>query len=130
MAIRADLDYQIKAISELFDDFIEFNDSIDITDSDEKKYQTSDTLLYNTKVCAISAIQFLEQQKRDSLTEYEYITKQDSTIYNICFEVHGIVNDETMEQLIEANDLFAFNRTDIDPNNPIIKKNTKIIYYK
>jgi hypothetical protein len=130
MITKADIEYQITAITELFDEFITYNDSVTFTDSNEKNYVTSDTILYNAKKSSETAIQELEQQKRDSLTEYELTPNQDTTIFNICFAVYGSVTESNMNQLIIANDLHAINRTDIDPNNPIIKKNTKIIYYK
>lgn len=130
MVTKTDIEYQINALQELYDDFITYNDSISITDTNEKDYVTTDTLLENTQKCAQTSIQELEQQKRDSLVEYEYITTEDTTLFNICFRVHGVVNETNWEQLIVANDLNAFNRTDLDPNNPIIKKNTTIIYYK
>lgn len=130
MATIQDIDFQIAALNELYEDFLTHNDSIDITDENQKVYVTTESLLYNTKVCSDTSIQKLEQVKRDSLVEYEYITKEDTTIFNICSTVYKVVNDTNFDMLITANDLDAFNRTDIDPMNPLIKKGTKIIYYK
>lgn len=130
MLLKEDLQYQIDALNDMYDEFIAYNDSIDITDSNEKKFVTSNTLLSATQKCVQTAIQEIEQQKRDSLTEYVYTANQDTTLFNICFEVYKVVNETNIQQLITANDLSAFNRTDIDPNNPVIKKNTNIIYYK
>jgi len=130
MITKQDVDFQISSINELYDDFIVYVDSINITDSNELVYVTSDTLLSAVKKCKETSIQSLEEQKRDSLTEYSYTSNSDSTLFNICFEIYGTVNEENIEQLIVANDLQALNRLDINPMNPMIKKNTKIIYYK
>lgn len=130
MATLTDIQYQIDFLKELFDDYIQHNDSVSFTDENLKEYVTSDTLLSNTAKSSQTAIQELENEKNNSLIEYEYIVPNDTTIFNICFATYGIVNETNIEQLIDANDLHAFNRTDIDPNDPIIKRGTKILYYK
>jgi hypothetical protein len=130
MAIKSEIEFQITSLNELYDEFIAYNDSVSFTDYNQLKYVTSDTLLFNTKKCFQTAIQQLEQDKQLSLTEYVYTTKIDTTLINICYEVYGIVNDTNIDNLIEANDLMCLNRNDINPNSPIIKKNTRIVYYK
>jgi len=130
MAIKSEIEFQITSLNELYDEFIAYNDSVSFTDDNQLKYVTSDTLLFNTKKCFQTAIQQLEQDKQLSLTEYVYTTKIDTTLINICYEVYGIVNDTNIDNLIEANDLMCLNRNDINPNSPIIKKNTRIVYYK
>lgn len=127
---REEIDFNIKSISDMFIDYINYIDIIDFTDSNEKAFVTSSTLIANSSKSSYTSIQALEEIKKDSLTEFELITKFDTTIYNLCFEIYGIVNGDVFDKIITANDLNAFNRTDIDPNNPIIKKGTKIIYYK
>ena len=130
MAKREEIDFNIKSINDMFIDYINYIDSISFTDSNEKVYVTSDTLISNTHKSSYTSIQSLEEQKKDSLVEYELITKSDTTIFNLCFEIYNIVDDDVFDKIIVANDLQAFNRTDIDPNNPVIRKGTKIIYYK
>jgi hypothetical protein len=130
MVIKSEIDFQITSLNELYDEFIAYNDSVSFTDNNQLKYATSDTLLFNTKKCFQTAIQQLEQDKQLSLTEYTYTPKNDTTIINLCYEVFGIVNDTNIDNLITANDLHCLNRKDIDPNSPIIKKNTRIVYYK
>lgn len=130
MITTQDLNYQIDTIQLLHDEFIAYNDSINLTDTNEKVYVTSENLLSSTYKCAYTAIQQIEQQKRDSLTEYYFYPKFDTTLFNICFDTYGVVSEGNIEKLIVANDLNGINRTDIDPTDPIIKKGTKIIYYK
>ena len=130
MITREELDFKIDSINDMFTDYINYIDSLEFTDSNEKVYFTSDTLISNTHKSVYTSIQELEEQKKDSLIEYELITKTDTTIFNLCFEIYGIVDDDIFDKIITANDLQAYNRTDIDPNNPVIRKGTKIIYYK
>lgn len=130
MITNVEIEYNIEFINNMFVDYIEYIDSVSYTDTDEKEYTTSETLVSNVKKASFNSIQYLEELKKDSLTEFEYIPTQDTTIFNICFEVYGVVNDETFDKIIIANDLMAYNRLDIDANEPIIKKGTKIIYYK
>lgn len=111
-------------------DYIEYIDSVEYTDINEKEYVTSEIIISNIKKATYNSVQFLEEQKKDSLTEYELITESDTTILNLCFDIYKTVTDDLIEKLIIANDLHAYNRTDIDPNDPIIRKGTKIIYYK
>lgn len=130
MATKTDIEFQITELTLMYDDFITYNDSINFTDENEKVYVTSDTILSNTKKSSETSIQQLQQEKIDSLIEYELITTEDTTLFNICFEIYGVLTDDNFDQLIVANDFEAFNRTDIDPNDPIIKRGTKLIYYK
>lgn len=130
MITREEIDFNIKAINDMFIAFINHTDSIEFIDSNEKVYVTSNTLISNTHKSSYTSIQYLEEQKKESLIEYELITEFDTTIFNLCFKIYGIVNDDVFDKIIVANDLQAFNRTDIDPNNPVIRKGTKIIYYK
>lgn len=130
MATKTDILYQITELSQMHDDFISYNDSINFTDENQKVYVTTDSLLSNTKVSSETAIQALIIEKQNSLIEYVYIVKNDTTLLNICFDVGLNMTEENIESLIDANDLQAFNRTDIDPNEPIIKRGTEIIYYK
>lgn len=130
MALLTDIEYQITGLTGLYEDFIVYNDAIDITDSNEKVFVISDTLLANSQKSYETAIQELQQQKENTQKSYEFITQENTTLFNICFEKYGIVDDEKFETLIDANDLMAFDRTDIDPLNPIIPKDTLILYYK
>jgi hypothetical protein len=130
MVTREELDSKITAINEMFIDYIDYIDSISFTDENEKVYVTSETLISNTHKSVYSSVQSLEEQKKDSLLEYELTTKSDTTLFNLCFEIYTVVTDDLFDKLITANDLQAYNRTDIDPNDPIIRKGTKIIYYK
>lgn len=130
MALKQDIDFQIKALTALYADFIDYNDSIDFTDTNQNTFVVSDTLLSNTQKVIQTSIQELEKQKRESLIEYNFTPKMDTTLYNLCFELYGVINEDNLVLLIDANDFQGINRTDIDPLNPIIKKNTKIIYYK
>jgi hypothetical protein len=130
MALKQDIDYQISALNDLYADFVEYNDSVSFTDSDEKVYVTSETLLINAHKAIYTAVQEFEKEKRDSLVEYKYTPKSDTTLYNLCFLLYGVINEANLSQLIESNDLQGINRTDIDPLSPIIKKNTQILYYK
>ena len=130
MALITDIEYQINVLTELYEDYVIYNDSLDITDENEKVYVVSDTLLSNVQISSKTAIQELQQQKNNSLKSYNYTTTEDTTLFNICFEIYGNVDEDEFQTLLDANDLMAFNRTDIDPLNPIIPKNTVIIYYK
>ena len=86
--------------------------------------------MFNSKRSTYSSIQYIQELKKDSLTEYSISQDQDTTIFDLCFLTYKTVNEENMNKLIIANDLQGINRIDIDPNDPIIKKGTKIIYYK
>lgn len=130
MFTKVELENTITSINDIFLQFIEYIDSLSFTDSNDKEYTTSETLISNTKKSAYSSIQYLEELKKDGLTEFSITPVQDTTIFDLCFLTYKIVNDENIDKLINANDLLAYNRTDIDPNNPIIKKGTKILYYK
>ena len=130
MALITDIEYQINVLTELYEDYVIYNDSLDITDENEKVYVVSDTLLSNVQISSKTAIQELQQQKNNSLKSYNYTTTEDTTLFNICFEIYGNVDEDEFQTLLDANDLMAFNRTDIDPLNPIIPKNTLITYYK
>jgi hypothetical protein len=125
-----EINAQIAAIYEIFEDFISYNDTVSFTDSDQKKYVTSDTLLLNVEKSANSAIQALQELKKTSLNEYTYTTVQETTLLNLCFQLYGKVTEENIEKLINANDFHAYNRIDIDPVDPIIKRDTVITYYK
>jgi hypothetical protein len=130
MALITDIEYQINILTELYEDYVTYNDSLDIIDENEKLFVVSDTLLANTQKSSETAIQELQQQKENSLKSYNFTTTEATTLFNICFEIYGTVDDDKFQTLIDANDLMAFNRTDIDPLNPIIPKDTLIIYYK
>jgi hypothetical protein len=125
-----EINAQIQAINDMFDDFILYNDSVSFTDSDQKDYVTSDTLLLNVEKSNNSAIQALQELKKSSLNEYTYRVVQDTTLLNLCFFLYGQVTEDSIERLINANDFHAYNRLDIDPIDPVIKKDTIIIYYK
>lgn len=127
---RSEIEFNIASINEMFLDYIEYVDSIEFIDNNEKEHIISDTLINNTKKSSYSSVQYLEELKQNSLAEFIYTTKIDTTLFNICFEIYGIVDDDNFDKIITANDLQAYNRNDIDPNNPIIKKGTEIIYYK
>jgi hypothetical protein len=130
METRADIDYYINFINTMYDDFVEYADSLEYTDSDEKTYSISDTLVENTKKSVYTSLQYLEEQKKNSLQEFSHTVISDTTIIDLCFELYKEVNEENIETLYTANDLYAYNRSDIDPNNPIILKGTVIKYYK
>jgi len=130
MATITDIEYQIKILTELYDEYIAYNDSLDITDENEKVYVVSDTLLANVQKSSDTAIQELHQQKANSLKEYTTTTTEDTTLYNLCFDIYKTVDDDKFDGLYELNDLMAKNRTDIDPLNPIIPKGTLIKYNK
>jgi hypothetical protein len=114
----------------MFEDFIVYNDTVSFTDSDQKEYVTSDTLILNVEKSTNSAIQALQELKKTSLNEYTYTTVEETTLLNLCFFLYGQVTEENIEKLINANDLHAYNRVDVDPVNPIIQRNTLITYYK
>ena len=61
MALLTDIDYAINNLNELYEDFITYNDSLDFTDSDEKVYVISDTLLSNTRKSHETSIHQLQQ---------------------------------------------------------------------
>ncbi len=130
METKADIEFTIESINQMYAEYIEYIDSIEFTDTNEKEYVTSDTILSNTKDSSDSSVQYLQELIKDSLTEFTYIPDQDTTLFNICFEVYGQVSDDNFDKIIIANDLATYDRTDIDPNDPIIKKGTKILYYK
>jgi hypothetical protein len=130
MITKAEIEFNIESINDMFLEYIEYIDSISFTDSNEREYETSDTLINNVKKASFNSIQYLEELKKDSLTEFILTTKQDTTLFNLCFEIYSVVNDDNFDRLITANDLEAYNRNDINPNSPIIKKGTQIIYYK
>lgn len=130
MTTKVELDYNIQIINILFYDYIEYIDSLEYIDSNDKQYFTSETLINSTKKSAYSSIQYIEELKKDGLTEYSIFPIQDTTLFDLCFNVYGVVDDDNFDKLITSNDLMAYNRLDIDPNNPIIRKGTKIIYYK
>lgn len=130
MATKAEIESNIVFINEMYIDYVEYIDSLEYIDSNEKEYTTSNTLVANTQKSSYTSVQYLEELIKDSLTEFTFIPNQDTTLFNICFEVYGVVNDDNFEKLIVANDLATYNRNDIDPNNPIIKKGTPILYYK
>jgi len=125
-----EIDSQIAVLVEMFNDFIAYNDAIAFTDENNKSYITSDTLISNTEISNNTAIQALEELKKDSLTQYVHTVIQDTTIFNLCFELYGEITDENIEKLIIANDFLAYDRTDIDPNSPIIKRGVNVMYYK
>jgi len=130
MQTVTELNYQIGVLAQMFEDFIAYNDSISFTDANQKEYVTSDTLVKNTEKANYSAIQELEEIKKNSLNEFVYKTISDTTLLNLCFLLYNIVTDENIDKLIIANDFLAYDRTDIDPNDPIIKKGIEVIYYK
>jgi hypothetical protein len=125
-----EIEAQIKAIYEMYEDFISYNDSISYTDINQKKYVTSDTLLLNTEKSNNSAIQALQELKKTSLNEYKFKVIQDTTLLSLCFQFYNQVTEDNIEKLINANDFQAINRTDIDPVDPIIKRGAIITYYK
>jgi hypothetical protein len=125
-----EINAQIATIYEMFEDFISYNDTVSFIDSDQKKYVTSDTLLLNVEKSTNSAIQALQELKKTSLNEYTYTTVQETTLLNLCFQLYGKVTEENIEKLINANDFHAYNRIDIDPMEPVIKRDTVITYYK
>lgn len=130
MINKVELDYNIQIINTLFENYIEYIDLLQYINENEKYYFTSETLISNTKKTAYNSIQYLQELKKDSLKEYYFFPIQDTTLFDLCFSIYGIVNDDNFDKLIISNDLLAYNRIDINPNDPIIKKGTKIIYYK
>jgi hypothetical protein len=130
METIADIEFKITSINELFDDYITYSDSISFTDENQKQFVTSDTLLFNTRVSKETSIQSLEETKKNSLNEFTLTLTEDTTLYNVCFQAYGVVNDDLFDQLIIANDLTGLNRTDIDPNDPLLRKGMVFIYYK
>lgn len=125
-----EIDSQISALNDMFEDFIAFNDQISFTDNNQKAYVTSDTILDSVEKANNSAIQYLQELKKLSLNEYVYKTNQDTTILNLCFMLYGQITDENVDKIISANDFLCFNTFGPDPNDPIIKKNTLVTYYK
>lgn len=125
-----EIDNQIQVLQQMFADYIEYNDSIDFIGENEKIYITSETLLKNTEVTNHTGIQGLENIKKTSLTERKFKIISDTTLFNVCFELYGQITEAIIDNLIIANDLGTINRNDIDPNDPILKKDMVIIYYK
>jgi hypothetical protein len=125
-----EINNQIQVLQQMFADYIEYNDSIDFIGENEKIYTTSETLLKNTEITNYTAIQELERIKKASLTERKIKLISNTTLYNLCFDLYGQINDSIIDNLIIANDLGAINRNDIDPNDPILKKDMVIVYYK
>lgn len=130
MVTRTEIDYQISVLVQMLDEYVEYNDSVTFTDENQKEYVTSDTLVKNTERTNYTAIQELEEVKKDSLNEFIYPVIKDTTLLNLCFLLYNKVTDENIDKLIVSNDLLAYDRLDIDPNNPIIEKGTEIIYFK
>lgn len=125
-----EINNQIKILGQMFADYIEYNDSIDFIGENEKIYVTSETLLKNTEITNYTAIQELEKLKKASLTERKIKLISDTTLFNVCFELYGKITEANINNLIIANDLGTINRNDIDPNDPILKKDMVVIYYK
>lgn len=125
-----EINNQIQVLQQMFADYIEYNDSIYFIGENEKIYTTSETLLKNTEVTNYTGIQELEQVKKTSLTERKFKIISDTTLFNVCFELYGQITESIINNLIIANDLGTINRNDIDPNDPILKKDMVIIYYK
>lgn len=130
MATIPEINAHIAALNDMFNDFIEYNDSVTFTDQNQQEYITSDTIIKNTEKSTYTAIQSLEEIKKDGLNEFKHLVQSDTTILNLCFILYGQITDANIDKLIVANDLLAFDNTDIDPNNPIILKGQEIIYYK
>ncbi len=128
--LRSEIDYNINLINSMYDDYVEYVDSVSYTDEDEKEYTISDTLIENVKKSIYNSLQYLEELKKESLKEYSLILQEDTTLLNICFEIYNQVTEENIEKLINANDLLTYDRFDIDPNSPILKRGMEIIYYK
>jgi hypothetical protein len=125
-----EINAQIAAINEIFDDFVEYNDSISFVDENQKSYTTDPDLLSSTEQANYTAIQALEELKKISLNEYTYKTVQDTTLFNLCFQFYGAITDEHIDNLINANDLLKYNTLKGSPLDPIIPKDTVITYYK
>lgn len=130
MRTAQEINSQIAILEQMFADYIEYNDSIDFVGENEEIYNTSSTLLQNTEIANYSAIQELEEIRKNSLIERKTILSNDTTLYNVCFELYGQITEDVIDSLIIANDLGTINRNDIDPNDPILKKGMEIIYYK
>lgn len=128
--LRSEIDYNINLINTMYDNYVEYVDSVSYTDTDEKVYSISDILIENTKKSVYNSLQYLEEIKKQSLKEYKLTLKEDTTLLNLCFEVYTQVTEENIQKLIDANDLLAYNRNDIDPYNPVLKRGMEIIYYK
>lgn len=130
MTTIPEINSHIVVLAEMFADFIEYNDSISFTDENQKEYLTSDTLIKNTEKSNYTSIQTLEELKKDGLNEFKHEVKSDTTLLNLCFLLYKQITEDNIDKLIVANDLLAYDRVDIDPNNPIIKKGSQIVYYK
>lgn len=128
--LRSELDYNINFINSMYDDYVEYVDSVSFTDADQKVYAISDTLIENVKRSVYNALQYLEELKKESLKEYKVTLEEDTTLLNLCFEVYTQVTEKNIKKLIDANDLLAYNRSDIDPYNPILPRGLEITYYK
>ena len=125
-----EINQQITVLTDMFADFIEYNDSVSFTDENQREYITSDTLIANTEKSNYSALESLQELKKDGLNEFKHDVKSETTLLNLCFELYGQITEDNIDKLIVANDLLAFDRIDIDPNNPTILKGSQIIYYK
>ncbi len=130
MRTAQEIDGQIAILNQMFADYIEYNDSIDVVGTNKEIFNTSSTLLQNTEISNYSAIQELEEIRKNSLIEHETILTNDTTLYNVCFDLYGQITEKIIESLTIANDLGTINRYDLDPNNPILKKDMVIVYYK
>lgn len=130
MRTAQEIDSQIAVLNQMFADYIAYNDSVDVIGTNEEIYNTSTTLLQNTEVSNYSAIQELEEVRKNSLIEHKTILSNDTTLYNVCSDLYGQITEEIINSLIIANDLGTINRYDIDPNDPILKKDMVIVYYK
>ena len=58
METKADIEFTIASINEMYVEYIEYIDSIEFIDTNEKEYVTSDTLLSNTKESSDSSVQY------------------------------------------------------------------------
>lgn len=126
----AEINTHIETISDEFNSYIQYLDTISFTNDNQKEYSTSEIIILNVEKSTYNSIQYLEDLKNDSLREFRYILPQDSTILNLCFDFYNGITDKILDKFMIDNDFLAYNRTDIDPLDPVIPKGTEIIYYK
>lgn len=130
MQTISEINSQIAAINQLFSDFLNYIDSIEVYSDNLELFVPSQDLISAVDKSIYSSVQTLEQLKKDSLKEAKYTVISDTTIFNLCFLLYKNITKENIERLIVANDLLGYDNAGKEPYSPIVRKGTEIIYYQ
>ncbi len=126
---KSQVDSTILETNQLYNDYVDSLDEIDIETQGFVQYSPDDNLSSAAKNTILLGIQEIKEISVKAKEESIHITLKDTVPEILAFELYGIASEENTNEIINNNDLFGKNSIKHSWRDLVIRKNTKIKYY-